>query len=102
MGYWMTVQGTIVTGKELLAMEFRDFLLTLKCYPPPTSRINAMVALSNFPYTTDSAAKNEASSLHVIMRCVMSFSTSHNDPPPPTAYAENPSPTGSEEYYRRR
>ena len=49
-----------------------------------------MVALSPFPYFVDLAADTESSSLHVIIRCVVSSSTSHDDPSPLTVYAENP------------
>ena len=52
-----------------------------------------MVDLSPFPYVTYLDAAIEGSSVHVIMKCVMSFSTSHGKPSPLTAYVANPEST---------
>ena len=43
-----------------------------------------------FPYVTYLTEYTEGSSLHIIMRCVTIFSTSHEDTSTLTVYAEKP------------
>ena len=60
-----------------------------------------MVATSPFTYVTDLSEYTEGSSSHVIMRCGMSFSTSHNETYTLPEYAANISSTRSIKDQRR-
>ena len=88
-GYWLTVRGTALTGTVLLDMEFRDFVCARYNVNPPPTKENTMVSISHFTYIMELSTETEGSSLHVIMRCVMSSSTLHDELSPITVYKEN-------------
>ena len=90
MGSWLTVWGTMVTSTVLSDMEFRNFLCAHYNVTPSPQPFNNVLVFWFFLYIIDLAAETEGLSLHFMMRCLMSSSTSYDNPYPQTVYVIKP------------
>ena len=73
----------------------------LGCYPPPNLK-NVKASLCLSTYVTYVAAEMEALSLHIKKKCVTSYCTPLDQPPPSTVYAAKTLFTKAASDQRRR
>ena len=89
----MAARGITVIGTVWVAKQFCSVLCVRYEFTPPNLQNNLTAYVCPSLYATDLAAATEASSLHIIMKCVTSSYNSLDDPLHLPAYADNPPST---------